>query len=124
MYEAAAGAVGRAIGETTQAGDAPTPRKAHDVLARCGSGGLHQGVAEGRRVGAIPEGTAERWWLGLAHQDVAFGLGFPGGFRVALEAAARANALGQAMGEPRLQTSPRDHRVGPGRRRQAQGASP
>jgi hypothetical protein len=89
--DAAAGAGERAIAETTQAGDVPTLGKAHDVLARSGvwSGELHQSVAEGRRVGAILEGTAERWWLGLARQGVAFGLGFPEAFHSAPEGAAR-----------------------------------
>jgi hypothetical protein len=124
--DAAAGAGERAIAETTQAGDVPTLGKAHDVLARSGvwSGGLHQSVAEGRRVGAILEGTAERWWLGLARQGVAFGLGFPEAFHSAPEGAARTNALGQAIGDRRLRTSRRGQRLGPGRRRHARGASP
>jgi DNA-binding NtrC family response regulator/tetratricopeptide (TPR) repeat protein len=105
-HDAAVGAAERSIAEATRAGDAPTLGKAHYVLARSGfwSGRLHQSVAEGRQAVAILEGTAERWWLGLAHWGVAFGLGFLGDFRPALEAAARADALGHAIGDPRLET--------------------
>jgi transcriptional regulator with AAA-type ATPase domain/tetratricopeptide (TPR) repeat protein len=105
-HEAAVAAAERAIAEATRAGDAPTLGQAHYVLARSGfwSGRLHQSVAEGRQAVAILEGTAERWWLGLAHWGVAFGLGFLGDFRPALEAAARADALGHAIGDPRLET--------------------
>ncbi len=82
------------------------PGRAHYVLARSGfwSGRFHQSVAEGRQAVAILERTSERWWLGLAHWGVAFGLGFLGEFRAALEATARADALGHAIGDPRLQT--------------------
>jgi transcriptional regulator with AAA-type ATPase domain/tetratricopeptide (TPR) repeat protein len=105
-HDAAVSAAERAIAEARRAGDAPTLGKAHYVLARSGfwSGRLHQSVAEGREAVAILEGTAERWWLGLAHWGVAFGLGFLGDFRPALEAAARADALGRAIGDPRLET--------------------
>jgi tetratricopeptide (TPR) repeat protein len=105
-HDAAVAAAERAIVEATRAGDAPTLGKAHYVLARSGfwSGRLHQSVAEGQQAVRILEGTAERWWLGLAHWGVAFGLGFLGDFRPALEAAARADQLGRAIGDPRLET--------------------
>jgi tetratricopeptide (TPR) repeat protein/MoxR-like ATPase len=105
-HEAAVADAERSIAEATQAGDEPTLGKAHYVLARSGfwSGRFHQSVAEGRQAVAILERTPERWWLGLAHWGVAFGLGFLGRFRPALEAAARADALGNAIGDPRLQT--------------------
>jgi len=105
-HDAAVAAAERSIAEATQADDASTQGKAHYVLARSGfwSGRLRQSVEEGRQAVRILEGTAERWWLGLAHWGVAFGLGFLGEFRPALEAAARAGALGDAIGDPRLET--------------------
>jgi transcriptional regulator with AAA-type ATPase domain/tetratricopeptide (TPR) repeat protein len=105
-HQAAVAAAERSIGEARQAGDEPTLGKAHYVLARSGfwSGRFHQSVAEGRQAVAILERTSERWWLGLAYWGVAFGLGFLGEFRAALEATARADALGNAIGDPRLQT--------------------
>jgi tetratricopeptide (TPR) repeat protein len=80
--------------------------KAHYVLARSGfwGGQLHESVAQGQRAIALLETTTERWWLGLAHWGVAFGRGFLGEVAPAFEAAARADALGHEIGDPRLQT--------------------
>jgi tetratricopeptide (TPR) repeat protein len=60
-------------------------------------------VAHGRRAVAILETTPERWWLGLAHWGVAFGLGFLGDFAAAREAVDHTDAIGHAIGDPRLQ---------------------
>jgi tetratricopeptide (TPR) repeat protein len=106
QHRAAVAEAERALGEATQAGDVSTLGKAHYVLARSGfwGGQLHESVAQGQRAIALLETTTERWWLGLAHWGVAFGRGFLGEVAPAFEAAARADALGHEIGDPRLQT--------------------
>jgi tetratricopeptide (TPR) repeat protein len=74
------------------------------VLARDGfwSGRLREGVEHGRQAVTLLEKTDERWWLGAAHWGVAFSYGFMGEFTAALEAAARADTVGDGIGDPRL----------------------
>jgi tetratricopeptide (TPR) repeat protein len=106
QHQAAIAEAERALAEATQAGDVPTLGKAHYVLARSGfwGGQLHESVTQGQQAIALLEGTAERWWLGLAHWGLAFGRGFLGEVGPAFQAAARADALGHEIGDPRLQT--------------------
>jgi transcriptional regulator with AAA-type ATPase domain/tetratricopeptide (TPR) repeat protein len=85
-------------------GDHATLGKACYVLARAGfwSGRLREGVEHGRQAVTLLEKTDERWWLGAAHWGVAFSYGFMGEFTAALEAAARADTVGDGIGDPRL----------------------
>jgi tetratricopeptide (TPR) repeat protein len=50
------------------------------------------------------ERSGERWWLGLAHWIVGINHVILGAFDAALEAEARALAIGESLGDPRLQS--------------------
>jgi DNA-binding NtrC family response regulator/tetratricopeptide (TPR) repeat protein len=105
-HERAERAARRAIAEAERCGDTATLGKARYVLARgCFWAGRYaEGVAEGERAVALLAGTAERWWLGISHWGVAFNQGFRGQFAPALAAAAQTQAIGEEIGDPRLQT--------------------
>ncbi|MBI3326198.1 MAG: hypothetical protein HYZ81_05800 [Nitrospinae bacterium] len=60
------------------------------------------GIEHGRRGVALLEGTGERYWLGLAHWVLGFNYLTVGEFDQALEAATRVQAIGEAIGDPRL----------------------
>src|SRR5262249_4104032 len=69
------------------------------------SGQHLRGIEHGQQaVSLLLERTPERWWLGQAHWAVAVNYYFMGAFAQALEAAAQAHALGEALGDPRLQS--------------------
>ncbi len=104
-HDEAARSAERALREATQAGDEATAGRAHYVLARSAfwSGSYARAAEHGRHAIALLERTAERWWLGAAHWGMAFTCGFTGEFTEALAAAARADAIGQAIADPRLQ---------------------
>jgi tetratricopeptide (TPR) repeat protein len=53
---------------------------------------------------ALLEPTGERYWLGVAHWVLGINYVIIGDFKLALEAEARADALGEAIGDPRLQS--------------------
>jgi tetratricopeptide (TPR) repeat protein len=63
-----------------------------------------QGVEHGRRAVALLEGTAERYWLAISHWVVGLNLMVLGEFDSALEAEARTRAIGEAIGDSRLQS--------------------
>ena len=96
----------RAIQEASRTGDQATVGRAYYLLARGGfwSGRFYEGVQHGRQAVHLLEPTEARWWLGAAHWAVAFNYGFMGEFATALEAATAAHAIGEAIGDPRLQT--------------------
>ncbi|MCI0409476.1 MAG: hypothetical protein L0191_13110, partial [Acidobacteria bacterium] len=54
---------------------------------------------------ALLERSGERWWVGPAHWVVGLNYAQMGEFGLALEAEARARAIGEAIGDPQLQTS-------------------
>jgi DNA-binding winged helix-turn-helix (wHTH) protein/tetratricopeptide (TPR) repeat protein len=97
----------RAIAEAERAGDVATSGKAHGLLALEGywSGNTNDGIPHGeeavRRLGPLPD---QRWWLGMAHFYLAANHLLTGRFDAALAEAARADAVGKAIGDPRLQT--------------------
>jgi transcriptional regulator with AAA-type ATPase domain/tetratricopeptide (TPR) repeat protein len=97
----------RAIEEARRCGDVATVGKALYVLAfsRFWSGHFHEGVAHGLEALSLLEQTQERWWLGLACWALAFNHAFLGEFEAALEAVARARAIGQAIEDARVQAS-------------------
>jgi DNA-binding winged helix-turn-helix (wHTH) protein/tetratricopeptide (TPR) repeat protein len=97
----------RAIDNATRAGDQATLGKAHGLLALEGhwSGDTVDGIAHGTRaiqlLGTLPE---QRWWLGMAHFYLAMNYLLTHDSVAALAEAARANAVGKEIGDPRLQT--------------------
>jgi DNA-binding winged helix-turn-helix (wHTH) protein/tetratricopeptide (TPR) repeat protein len=97
----------RAIEAATLAGDDATLGKAHGVLALEGhwSGNTVDGVAHGEKAVCLLRSKAEeRWWLGMAYFYVAMNHLLAGSFDAALAEAARADAVGKEIGDPRLQT--------------------
>jgi DNA-binding SARP family transcriptional activator len=96
----------RAIAEAGACGDDATLGKAHSGLAREGfwTGRLAQAIEHGREaVRLLTPITGERWWLGHAHWTLAIALGFRGAFDAALASVAEARAIGDAIGDLRLQ---------------------
>ncbi len=96
----------RAIEEGQRCGDEETIAKAHYVLAREGvwTGRFEEGVAHGREATALLERAGAQWWLGQSHFWIGFNLFFMGEFDLALDAVARGRAIGEAIGDPRLQS--------------------
>ena len=97
----------RAIEEATRCGDQATLGKAHGLLALEGhwSGQAAEGIEHGRRAVALLEHTAgQQWFLGMAHFYVAMNHLLIGRFDDALTALRRAQAVGESIADPRLQT--------------------
>jgi len=103
----AADSAHRAIEAATRASDEATLGKAHGLLALEGhwSGRSRDGIAHGREairlLGPRPD---QRWWLAMAYFYVAMNHLLAGEFEAALGEAARAEAVGKEIGDPRLQT--------------------
>ena len=96
----------RAIEAATDAGDDATLGKAHGLLALEGhwSGRTKDGIAHGARaVQLLKSRGDQRWWLGMTHFYLAMNHLLTGRFDAALEEAARADAVGKEIGDPRLQ---------------------
>jgi DNA-binding SARP family transcriptional activator len=96
----------RSLEEAARAGDETTMGKASYLLARESyiQGRPLEGIAHGRHAVALLERTEEHWWLGHTHCVLALNLLHFGDFEPALEAADRTRALGQSIGDTRLQT--------------------
>ena len=97
----------RAIEQATLAGDQATLGKAHGLLALEGhwSGRTADGISHGQQAIRLLAPLADqRWWLGMAHFYVAMNHMLTREFDAALSAAARADAVGREIGDPRLQT--------------------
>jgi tetratricopeptide (TPR) repeat protein len=97
----------RAIEVADAVGDEITRAKAHGLLALEGvwSGKAEEGIAHGLQAIAGLRGHPEQgWYLGMAHFYVAMNHLHVGRFDQALEAGARADDTGKAMGDPRLQS--------------------
>ena len=103
--EVAAQSARRAIDEASRCGDDATLGKAHGLLALEGhwSGSAHDGIRHGREAVARLEGTTQQWWLGMAYFYLAVDHLLIGRFSEALEATARASAVGEAISDTRLQ---------------------
>ena len=103
----AADSAHRAIEAATRAGDEATLGKAHGLLALEGhwSGKVGEGIAHGREavrlLGPRPD---QRWWLAMAHFYVATNHLVAGAFAPALAEAAKTDAVGKEIGDPRLQS--------------------
>jgi tetratricopeptide (TPR) repeat protein len=63
-----------------------------------------EGIAHGRHAVALLERTEEHWWLGHTYCVLALNLLHFGDFEPALETADRTRALGESIGDTRLQT--------------------
>jgi DNA-binding winged helix-turn-helix (wHTH) protein/tetratricopeptide (TPR) repeat protein len=97
----------RAIDAATRANDVATLGKAHGLLALEGhwSGNTVAGIQHGATAVELLTPLADqRWWLGMAHFYTAVNHLLAGDFDRALAAAARADATGREIGDPRLQT--------------------
>lgn len=95
----------RAIEEANRCGDEATLGKAHGLLALEGywSGQAAERIEHGRQAVAQLERTpGERWFLGMTHVYVAFTYVLTGAFDDALRAAARVQAVGETIADPRL----------------------
>jgi tetratricopeptide (TPR) repeat protein len=92
----------RALEETERCGDQVTLGKVYYVMAL--EEPHVQAVEHGRQAVALLERTEERDWLGMAYWVVGVNSLQMGEFEPALEAAARAQAIGDAIGDPRLQS--------------------
>jgi tetratricopeptide (TPR) repeat protein len=95
----------RAIVAAQHCGDEVTLGKAHYVLAREGFWlcRFQQAIVHGQQAIALLERTGEQWWLDHAYWIVGHNYGFMGEFSTALETEARAPAIGEAIGDPRIQ---------------------
>jgi DNA-binding winged helix-turn-helix (wHTH) protein/tetratricopeptide (TPR) repeat protein len=97
----------RAIEAATRAGDQATLGKAHGLLALEGhwSGDTTDGITHGeesvRLLASCPD---QRWWLGMSYFYLAMNHMLAGRFEAALAETARADGVGQDIGDPRLQT--------------------
>jgi tetratricopeptide (TPR) repeat protein len=96
----------RSLEEAARAGDETTMGKASYLLARESyiQGRPLEGIAHGRHAVALLERTQEHWWLGHTYWALALNLLHFGDFEPALEAADRTRALGESIGDTRLQT--------------------
>ncbi len=96
----------RSLEEAARAGDETTMGKASYLLARESyiQGRPLEGIAHGRHAVALLERTEEHWWLGHTYWGLALNLLHFGDFEPALEAVDRTRALGESIGDTRLQT--------------------
>ena len=96
----------RSLEEAARAGDETTMGKASYLLCRESyiQGRPLEGIAHGRHAVALLERTEEHWWLGHTYCVLALNLLHFGDFEPALEAADRTRALGESIGDSRLQT--------------------
>ncbi len=104
---AAAEAAGRAVATARRCGDLETEGKARYVLARDGfvSGRFAEAIASGQEAVALLERSGERWWRGQTHWAIGFNQYALGRWQEALAEMAKAHAIGEALEEPRLDTS-------------------
>jgi class 3 adenylate cyclase/tetratricopeptide (TPR) repeat protein len=95
----------RAIEMAQQCGDEATMGKAYYVLARNGFWlcQFPQGIEYGGQAATLLKHAGESWWLGLAHWAVGVNYTFMGELTSAWEPIARTQAMGDALGDPRLQ---------------------
>ena len=97
----------RSIDAATAATDNATLGRALGVLALEGhwAGRPHEGVTHGAEsVRLLEDRPDERWWLGMSHFYIAVNHLLRGHFDAALAEAGRADEVGKAIGDPRLQT--------------------
>jgi DNA-binding NtrC family response regulator/tetratricopeptide (TPR) repeat protein len=105
-YEQAAQHAHQALDAAGRHQDEATMGRAYLVLAQAGSWGGRPilGIARGRRAAELLTAAGERWWLGQAHWIVGINYITIGAFDLALEAEARALAVGEALGDRRIES--------------------
>jgi class 3 adenylate cyclase/tetratricopeptide (TPR) repeat protein/DNA-binding XRE family transcriptional regulator len=105
-YRQAVACAERAIEEAQHAGDASTRGKAHYVLCKESMwvSRFRDGLQHGRRAVKHLESTGERWWLGQSLCWQGINLYFMGDLNAALECAAGGFAIGEQLGDHRLQS--------------------
>jgi class 3 adenylate cyclase/tetratricopeptide (TPR) repeat protein len=103
----AAASAERAITLAEECGDEVTLAKAHYVLARDGfwSGRFALGVEHALRAVGLLERHGERWWQGQALWVAGFNDYALGRFAMSLAAMAQAQAIGEVLADPRLDTT-------------------
>jgi tetratricopeptide (TPR) repeat protein len=96
----------QAVAAATAGSDAMTLAQAYQVLAmeRYWAGKPQEGVACGQQAIALLAQSPERWRLGMAYVVLGLNALVLGDFEAALAAETQANAIGDALGEPQLQT--------------------
>lgn len=97
----------KAIEHARRAGDPATEGKACYVLSRDAfwSGQFSQGIGHGLQAIELLETSQERWWQGQAYWVAGFHHYVLGQFEPALRAMAEAEAIWQALADPRLDPS-------------------
>ncbi len=105
-YQQAVACAERAIEAAQHAGDPSTQGKAHYVLCKESMwvARFSQGLEHGRRAVSYLEATGERWWLGQSLCWQGINLYFMGDLNAALECAADGFAIGEELGDHRLQS--------------------
>jgi len=96
----------RALADARRAGDLATVGRAHYVLSREGfwSGDYGRGAEHAGHAVRWLEEAAERWWLAHAHAWLGINRFATGDFDIALASSARAREMGEALGDPRLES--------------------
>jgi len=96
----------RALAEAQRCGDETTMGKAYYVLSmeRYWVGQPQQGLEYGHQAVAHLEVVTEHYWLGMAHFYLGLNAYFLGEFARALAALGQAQTIGNATGNPRLQS--------------------
>ena len=98
----------RSLEEARRSGDEALEGRVHRALAlECLYSGrpCDEAVDHGRQAVALLERTADHFWLGQALFALSYSHYYAGEFVLALEAAARLDALGEAMGSRRAQAN-------------------
>ena len=105
-YQQAVACAERAIEAAQRAGDPSTRGKAHYVLSKESMwvARFSEGLEHGRRAVSHLESTGERWWLGQSFCWQGINLYFMGDLNAALECAAGGFAIGEELGDHRLQS--------------------
>jgi tetratricopeptide (TPR) repeat protein len=105
-YEQAVACAERAIAAAEHAGDPATQGKAHYVLAKESMwvSRFHEGLDHARRAVELMQPTGERFWLGQSIHWQGMNLFNMGELDAALECAARGFAVGEELGDHRLQS--------------------
>jgi hypothetical protein len=95
-----------ALEEARRCGDDATWGRAHCGLAREAfwSGRFREGVAQACEAVRSLSQSAERWWLGQTYWTLGINHAFLGEFAPALAAQKEAQAIGDALGDSRLQS--------------------
>jgi class 3 adenylate cyclase/tetratricopeptide (TPR) repeat protein len=105
-YQQAVACAQRAIAAAARAGDPATQGKAHYVLAKESMwvSRFQEGLDHARRAVALMQPTGERFWLGQSLNWQGLNLYFMGELDAALVCAARGFAVGEELGDHRLQS--------------------